>query len=382
MSETEKLDNIMAPFRDRNLRFPTHPQLVPDLYCFDMPDGLGIQLRGGEKTFVVRGSLAEVAIPWILRTVDGKSTVAELLTRCPVGLTAEDAARALFLAFRRGIIQAPEPGIPEPDSTLKRQMLFWGRNLGGTRINASSQEVQDKLGAGKILLLGDGLFGAMTCDLLTRSGCTDIVLLDWSNEEQLKEMFSHPDLPFKLTIETVGKSIDKAIQRLRVWTPEIDLIVTATRNAPQQLFEEINRVCLDNQCKWLRANDTASSIEIGPYIEPFSSPCFACLIARQSCASEQAIEEELYQEHLAEASVTGALAGESLAGAATAAGFVSSEVVRILTGIYQPQFDGSVLTVSNAGALSLNRFRRVPLCPDCYKGERTRLSEQTLPITV
>ena len=47
---------------DPNLRFPEKFALIEDLDVFEMPDGLGLQLRGGATNLVIRGQLAMLAV--------------------------------------------------------------------------------------------------------------------------------------------------------------------------------------------------------------------------------------------------------------------------------------------------------------------------------
>lgn len=376
-------DEVLQPFKDRNLRFPSRPQLVPDLHCFDMPDGLGIQVRGGEQTFVLRGPLVESVIPWVMKAVDGNRTVEELIANRPETISASEASQALLIVFKRGLIQEAE-GKPVPeDGFLAKQKLFLGRNLGTTRKNANSEEAVAKIANKNVLLLGSGLFGALTLEAFLRSGCQNIVSLDWEADEFLTS--AYPQEQFGSVIverKTLGQSIDKAAKELRHAVAAVDMVVTATRNAPQQLFEIINQICIEHQRKWIRANDTSDGIEIGPYVEPFYSACFSCMIARQACSLDQAIEEELYQQHIAEKPVLDALKGESIAAATAAAGHLCGEVIRVLTEIHKPAMEGTVLTIGVNGGTSTHRFRRVPRCVDCYKGGRLKASEQTLSLTI
>ena len=56
------------------------------------------------------------------------------------------------------------------------------------------------------------------------------------------------------------------------------------RNAPDRLFEVINRICQQASKPWLRGNLEASSIELGPFIYqalPPASPVCSCAAAAQ-----------------------------------------------------------------------------------------------------
>ena len=61
-----------------------------------------------------------------------------------------------------------------------RQLLFFGRTLGLTRSSGTAQEVETRLARARVVILGDGLFGACAFDVLQRSGCEDLRVLDWA----------------------------------------------------------------------------------------------------------------------------------------------------------------------------------------------------------
>lgn len=376
---------VLQPFQDRNLRFPTNPQLVPDLHFFDMPDGLGLQIRGGEQTIVLRGPLVELVVPWVLESVDGTKTVEELIASRPKTISAQEAAQGLLIAFKRGLIQKAEgakSASSSDDPFADKQKTFFARNIGSTRSNANSEEAQARVASKRVLLLGNGLLGALTLEALIRSGCRNVVLFDWGVDEFLSSAFPAKEFEAVQETKSLNQSLELASKELRQAVPTVDLVVTATRNAPQSLFEFINQLCIENQRKWLRGNDTTDGVEVGPFVEPFYSACFTCMIARQACSLEQAIEEELYQDHISGEPVTDKLHGESIATSSAAAGHLSGEVIRVLTEIHKPTLDGTVLSIGVNGNLSTHRFKRVPRCSDCYNGGRMKISEQSLSLTV
>jgi hypothetical protein len=84
-----------------------------------------------------------------------------------------------------------------------------------------------------------------------------------------------------------------------------------------------------------------------------------------------AIEEQLYQDHLAQERQAGSAKpiGEALFAASLGASWVVGEAVRIITGIAPVTLMNSVMTLSplNGGA-QINKILRVPRCPDCFRG--------------
>src|SRR5271168_4287799 len=135
MDDSQQLKDALSPLLDRNLRFPTRPKIVSDLHFFDMPDGLGVQIRGLEKPVILRGELAEDIIAWLLDSLDGTRDREEIIKRRPPNCSMESAVEALLLVFRKGLIHEAEEQIirtetkADHDEVLHRQLLFWGRQV-------------------------------------------------------------------------------------------------------------------------------------------------------------------------------------------------------------------------------------------------------------
>ena len=166
---------------------------------------------------------------------------------------------------------------------------------------------------------------------------------------------------------------------LRDWLFDTSLVVTATRNAPDRLFEVINQLCQKAEKPWLRGNLEASSFELGPYVHPGSSACFTCVRLRSRSADPLAVEHEL--DHRARASYEepGGIPpiGESLFGATLGASLLTGEVVRVLTGVATPALLNRVLGVSPiTGEQRVNKVLRVPRCPDCSRA-RVQLAHRS-----
>jgi bacteriocin biosynthesis cyclodehydratase domain-containing protein len=356
--------------RSRNLRFPARPRLLADLDVFSMPDGLGLQVRGGEVDVVLRGRVADALVPWLLPRLDGRHAWQDLVADRPGEAGAEEVADVLLLLLRKGLLtDGVEPRAPRaPDPTEQRQLLFWGRKLGVTRINTSARQVQQKLARARVVLLAGGLFGCTTLDLLLRSGCEDLALLDWGDGQVAETLRALGAERAEEVAAALRGDAGAAVEALEPLLATADLLLTATRNAPDALFEALNAAVLRRGTPWLRGDETPSAFEIGPFLNGLDTPCFTCMRLRARGVEEMPVEEKLYQEHLAGPGPEG-LQGESLAHSAVGAGLLVSEALRALTGVAPVLTEGAVLTQELDGPSSLDRFRRVPRCPDCYPGD-------------
>lgn len=380
--------------KDPGFGFPARPRFVPDLDIFCMPDGLGIQVRGSKSPVVLRGKFFAGIDSW-LNLLDGSRTLEDLLKSCPDELAKGKAADLLVALFRKGLLAPGETppewlrnriagvaGAPEGDEVLRRQMLLWGRKISIAGNDTFAEGVQHKLLTQSVALMGSGIFGVTTFDILNRSGCMSMQAADWSGDGFMADSISG-GLDIKTgTVARLGNSIDEAANWLRKVLPNVDLLVTATRNAPDKLFQAVNALCLGHKCQWLRGNDDSSDIQIGPFVAPFRSACFACYALRRTSTAEYAIEEELYQQHLADnaASLHNVGQGESISHATAGGAILAGEAIRIITMISPPLALNAVLTVTFGGTFELSPFMRVPRCPECYRGKTSTTLEPTKSI--
>jgi bacteriocin biosynthesis cyclodehydratase domain-containing protein len=380
--DEEAVQALRIFFEDPNVRFPVKPRLVEDLGTYQMPDGLGFQFRGGPVPIALRGREAARTLAFLLPALDGTRGFEDLLEQCPPEISRGTLLKALSLLHTKGLLAEANPPeklssvtfeVAGPEEGLRRQLLFWGRKLGVTGSAIGYREVQRKLESADLLLIGTGLFGAMTYDLLTRSGCSSFQVITWDDSGFLADSLrGSPHLPRHI-VQLASTSVDEMSARVRELVGTADLVVTATRNAPARLFRSLNRICLDVGCALLCADEDGTQVVIGPYVQPYSSACYTCMELRRASARDFMLEEHLYQEHLATERPLGTSLpmGEAVPVAAMSSSLLAMEIVRIITGITPPTVLNGQLTVPLlSGELQSHRILRVPRCPDCRRGGR------------
>lgn len=350
-----------------------------------MPDGLGVQFHGSDTPVLLRGRDATELLRHLFPALDGRRTLPELLASIPPHLAKVPVLETLSLLHERGLLRdaavVEESTLPSVgrDIALHRQSLFWGRNLGITRSARSPEEIQRRLRDARVILVGTGLFGALTFDLLSRSGCEEVRALAWQDDDKIfLHAVTHSPSPARDTVEVLpGSGDDQAYRVLEGWLAGADLLVTAVRNAHDSFLRTLNRRCLWHRRQWLCGNYDGATADIGPYVVPHESACYACMEARRDSASMYAIEERLYQEHLAARSGGRQPTGEAIVFAALPAAFLASEVVRVLTGLAPPACLNAVVTVSvMQGELDRHELLRVPRCTQCYPLPGSSLTQE------
>jgi bacteriocin biosynthesis cyclodehydratase domain-containing protein len=381
MDETRRSEPLLARLADRNLRFPRQPRLAPDLDIFAMPDGLGFQFRGGQSPVVLRGPIAEKLIAFLLPLLDGSHQVPELLSKRPAELPEAAVLRTLSLMHMKGLlVEGEKPcdesdglvgkaNLPFPsDTAMQRQLLFWGRSLNVSRSARYPHEVQCALESAQLVVVATGLFGIAVCDLLMRSGCTSLRILDWDEDGYLGASVGDMATEF---VHMDVRSVEAAGRTLVAWVPFADLVITATRNGCAKLFRAVNKLSLEHRRPWLRGNFDGCDLEVGPYVNPYNSSCYRCLELREASAMDAAIEERIYQDRLANEDSAGKQAplGEGLFTATLGASILVGEVIRIITNIAPPTLLDHVLRVSTVtGTMETTQILRLPRCPECYQG--------------
>jgi bacteriocin biosynthesis cyclodehydratase domain-containing protein len=376
-AEGAELQVLLAQLRDPNLRFPARPALVPDLDVFEMPDGLGFQFRGGETPVILRGRTVAPVVEFLEETLDGATTLDTLLHACPPEIGVVTLVRSLLLLHGKGLLTdgAAEPAAPSSavagDETHRRQLLYWGRHLDLTRSASSSGEIQRRLSTAEVVVVGTGIFGSVTADLLARSGCARLRLLAWDDDGFLQEAMAGAPSPPLDVVRLETTAVDSALDTLRAWIDDADLLVTATCDAPNALFRGINNLSLQRRRPWLHGNTDGSTIDLGPLVQPFESACYACLELRTRSAEGFAIENELYQARLAAERESGTrnVIGEAVWPATLAASILVGEACRVLSGLAPATLVDSVLRLTPlTGIVEQNQVTRVPRCPECYRG--------------
>ena len=344
-----------------------------------MPEGIGIQFRGAPTGVAFRGLGAGRVFEYLLRVLDGTRDLKALSMECPDDIPRDKLLKTISLLHSKGLLAEGDfdsPGSSSQcdfsnDEILRRQLLFWGRKLGLTGYLCCAEEVQDKLAHARIAIVGSGLFGISTYDLLARSGCGDLLVIDWDDNGFLINSIRAGPSPPRSAVHLKTTSVDAPAEFLRDWASDADLVVTATRNAPALLFRAINRICLDCKCQVLFANDDGTEVELGPYVIPYAAACYCCVQLRKASAVENMLEEQVYQRQLAahrDAGKTLPL-GESIVSATLAASLVAIEVVRVVTGTALPTLLNAVMTLSPlVGKIETHQILRVPRCPECSRG--------------
>jgi len=374
--ESAAIIDARATLADPNFRFPQRPKLPDDALVYVMPDGLGVQIRGVVEPTIIRGKQASGAIQFIASISAQGLSLPEIVKAAPTTIPKSAILRAFIILHSRGLIVDAATDGSGPDSSAAdtvegKAALFWSRHLGVSGSCASAAVMARSLASHKVALFGDGLFGALLLEALVRSGFSNLVVLNWRGCPIVRDAFSslHPVLQHAEHTEVASAKMLRDIAR---GVGEPSLLVTALRVATDDLFEEVNRLCLRNRWRFLKGAETPEYFEIGPFVEPYDSACFTCAHLRKRSTMDFPIEERLFQKHWKQEAKNPdtkkatALNGEATASALVPVGILAMECIRIATTISLPTLLNAQMTFKPlSGELAKNRILRVPHCPDC-----------------
>ncbi|PRQ08298.1 SagB family peptide dehydrogenase [Enhygromyxa salina] len=180
-----KLSALTDQFAE--LRLPTQPRLVTDLYPVVLADG-GLHLVGAEPKTLNGGSLG-----WMVRTIfpllDGTRTIEALAEALPT-VAMVDLRDVLSLLYMHGMLEEGCDAGTEHDRTALSdahgpQMAFLSRYLRLTGRHASRFGAQRALGSARVAVVGAAEHRAVMASLLQPIGLGGCVELDLEMESEV-----------------------------------------------------------------------------------------------------------------------------------------------------------------------------------------------------
>ncbi len=216
----------------------------------------GLQLRAGDERIVVlTGPFAQKALPALLKSMDGKKTIAQLAEKLAPLLNEEEIEEAVEMMAERHLLQDGEEW-PE-------ELLYY------SNFEIPLEELQKKLQEAKLLLIGPPPLTSPLADLFRAHGIAVVREQTFSSltEEELK---NHSLLIYKE-----------------------DRFSTQ----PQQL----NELCMKTKLPWLISSTAPGThAVVGPLFVPNETCCLACYLYRRQSNTENLVEFIAREKHLYE----------------------------------------------------------------------------------
>lgn len=373
-SDSAEIPSVLFPFlADTNLRFPARPRLVKDVRLYQMPRGLGVQIRGLNAPVLVRGRGAEYAVAFLQSRLDGEHAVGDIFADCP-SENKELVAKCLILLFQRELLADGDMDIRESDlsasATDSIQERFFDRFINITSFHRCGANAELQLRNSQVVAITEGLFGGLVGCALQLAGCKVNAIITMGEESGPHSAILTERASLDGIVPCKREFLIPRLSSLASQFPGTDLVICATRWASRALLLALNEFSINHKLAVLFSNETPEAFQIGPIVTDGLDGCYACMIARENSIDPLAVEEELFQQSLAELPAE-VPRGESFPVALHAASIVVQEAVKYLTRISSDTLAGACITVPLLSSEPRrNRFLVVPRCLVCGAPER------------
>jgi bacteriocin biosynthesis cyclodehydratase domain-containing protein len=308
-------------------------------------DGALYLVRAGADDLVVRDAQpADIAL--LRRLASGAPSVAELATAIP-GVEGKLAA----LVDAGVVVSAPSsPPLDAADAERYARQLPYLAELGDER------DLQRRIGAARVTVIGCGGIGTWTVAALAAAGIRRLRLVDHDVVEasnlNRQVLYGPADLGAskaattarwlrafdeRVEVEIVAERVDGTDAATRA-VDGADAIVLAADTPPYLLARWINEACVRERVPFITAGQHPPIAKIGPLYWPGRTACFAC---HETALRRESADYEAYVRHLQTAPARGATLGPAsgLVGAT-----VAMELVHALAGVV-PASAGAALLV-------------------------------------
>jgi bacteriocin biosynthesis cyclodehydratase domain-containing protein len=333
--------------------------LRPSVELFEAADGAVYLMRPGAADLVVREP--DDVDRRLLRRLAGEPATRDELA----GDGVDDKLAALD---RAGVLLARVPGVPLDPRDAER----FDRQLPYFAEHGDPAEIQRRLRAARVVILGCGGLGTWALTALAGAGVGAFVLADDDTVSlsNLNRQIAYAERDVgagkaeraAAWVRAFDASIDvrvvpqrvAAVDDVRALVDGASALVQAADHPPYELARWVDAACIEAGVPWIAAGQVPPLVKIGPLYVPGRS-CFACHESqlRRESPHYDALVAQRQHDDQRPATTLG-----------PASGFVGTllamELVHLLTGVARPATEGCALIVD----LRTLELRRHPISAD------------------
>lgn len=244
-----------------------------------------------------------------------------------------------------------------------------------------------KLRSSKVTVLGIGQTGSMLIRALTLFGVGLLKVADCENvtpeDVWYGAWYDSEEIGTKRTDVIIGKvkKLNADINVTKISWPEnslsalsdrvfadTDLIVVCLDNFVPNIYESVNKLCIEKNIPWISYQQMGFEVTIGPFVIPGQSPCYKCADLRLLSN----LSDPLERIHLNNFLNYDTLKSGKIC-LTFGIDFLAMEIIKFLTGISSPSTLGNILIIGTMnGQTRLRPLLKVPRCPHCGKSKAER----------
>jgi bacteriocin biosynthesis cyclodehydratase domain-containing protein len=311
-------------------------------------DGALYLARAGADDLVIRDA-QPADLTLLRRLAEDEPSIAELAAE--LGLPAADVERKLAALSDAGVVMAAAASPPLEPADAER----YSRQLPYLAEYGDERDLQRRLGAARVTIVGCGGIGTWTIAALAAAGLRRVRLVDDDVVEasnlNRQVLYGPEDLGAskaattarwlrafdeRVEVEVIERRVDGADEAARV-ADGADALVLAADAPPYLLARWVNDACVAARVPFIVAGQLPPLAKIGPLYWPGRSACFAC---HETALRRESADYDAYVRQLQQAPARGATLG-SVSGLVGAS--VAMEVMNALIGITPASLGAALL---------------------------------------
>lgn len=359
--------------------------LLPRHYSlwFDPPDEAGdetLHIVSERRAIKLKGQAFREFNKSAVPLLDGHHTLEEIQAAVAAVFRPQDLLECLELLQRHGIVvEGDLAPLPAGAAARMSPQINLFHDL------APGQDIQARLSAATVTVLGLGGAGGALALTLAAAGVGSIRCADWLPVTATDVYFA----PFLGTesegtnrAEAVARQIRDAAPGVMVsahkaaLTTEAELreliggahyVVCCLDPSQANLVYKLNRVCLADAVPWITCAPAGAEVTVGPAFQPPAGACYMCYRMRLIACAGNPEDAFAYERILDRRQRDDSAARESLVfSVGLAAQFLGLEVVKSLTQLAEPSLIGRLLTIRLTDlAIERHTVLQKPWCPAC-----------------
>jgi adenylyltransferase/sulfurtransferase len=252
-------------------------------------------------------------------------------------------------------------------------------------ISGQPAEVQRRLAAATIAVLGLGAVGAGACLALAASGVGTLRLIDDllvnPADLYLCSHYSRSDMGARRA-EALGRRLEQVEPRAAVMVQDVrletdvdvaaaiggaDLVLCCVDGGQAALAYKLNRVCLASGTSWIACDCSAAEIAVGPLVVPGRTACYLCYKMRLVAGSETPEDEFAFQSFLDRRKQDDSTHRQNLVfSAGLGSHLLALEAFKQVSGVLPPVTRGRIFVFDTLQLTATPHVvLRKPWCPAC-----------------
>jgi adenylyltransferase/sulfurtransferase len=365
------------------------PKLPSHYYVWsEPPDHSGdevLYFASAQHRIKIKGHSFREFEQYVIPLLDGRHTFQEIADNVADVFDAEDLAAGLRLLAEQHLLTDTDDRTPPSESPelLAPQLNFF------YEMNTNPEEVRSRLRSATVTVFGLGNAGASAAIALAAARVGHLRCIDsmpvGGADTYLSNAFSQADAgqmraavvaqrlaakdpEVSVTIHTQKPENDDEVLAL---VDGSDFLINCLDAGESSLIYKLNRVCLQAGIKWTSCALSGLEIIVGPTVHPSETACYLCYKMRSVACAGNPEDEFAFESFLDQRKRDDSAQHENLVcGVDLAAGLVSLEAIKSLSGVLAPSAVGKIIVFNLLDLTSTKHVvLRKPWCPACFKME-------------